>query len=130
MSFQSLLVHTATILRRQDGEDRFGDPDNDFVPLTTNVPCRVTVSSLGGGFANIGGERLDEHSLVIMEDRRIYLPAGTDVAEEDRVIVNDKNGNQVVPLSDVNFVRRIFNGRGDEHHVEVLFKVWREGDAA
>ena len=121
-------MHRATIYRREDGTDRFGDPIEEYQPLAANVPCRVTVSSLGGGFANIGGERLSEYSHVIMEDRRVYLPAGTDVVEDDEIDAETLEGAEVIPRSGINFVRRIFDGNGVEHHVEVLLKVWRKGE--
>lgn len=129
MSFDSLLVHRGTVRRRVAGTDRFGDKLEEHVDYATNIPCRLTVSSLGGGFANLGGERLDETSTVVMEDRRVYFPPGVDVREDDTVtVVDPRTGATLVEDANLAFVRRIFDGQGNEHHVEVLFKVWRRGD--
>lgn len=132
MAFEDLLVHKATIYRRQEGEDAFHNPKNSFAAVVgmIDVPCRVTISSLGGGFANLGGERNEESQTHVMEDRRIYMPKGYEVVEDDQVSVYDKNGRMIVPISNITFVRHIYDKIGDEHHIELLIKVWRKANFA
>lgn len=130
MSFESLLVHRATILRRAVGKDDLGQPTEEYVEYATDIPCRVTASSLGGGFANVGGEQDSATQRdAIMEDRRIYLQPedGEDLLEDDKIIVKDKRGVTVVENPDITFIRRIYDGEGNLHNITAMTKVWRSG---
>jgi hypothetical protein len=78
--------HTATIQRNTPvSDDSWGDSG---VPVwedyQDDVPCRAIVEA--------GREGVDEDRTVIVLDRRILFPLGTDITESDRVLSVKERG--------------------------------------
>lgn len=82
MSFESLLVHRATVQRRFPGEnvDEHGGDTDAFATIATDVRCR-RYSSRGTEVLDAGGTRRLVTTLV-------DFPLGTDITPADRVIID------------------------------------------
>jgi len=84
------LRHRATIERdvNAGGSDAWGgSPPPDWQPL-------ATVS--GNAWTNAGRELVEPDRTVVIEDRRMSVPLGTDVTEADRILsVTDRSGAEV-----------------------------------
>lgn len=86
------LRHLCTIQRdanADDGVDDYGNPYSaDWQPHLEAIPCRA--------WTNAAREPIDDETSVVLEDRRLTISLGTDVAETDRVLsVTDKAGNEI-----------------------------------
>jgi hypothetical protein len=122
VSFLNLLSHRATIRRRLNVLDRFGQPTYEFTDLAIQVPCRV--SSVTGTFsAGAGGETTTDRSRdVVLDYFKVFLPPGQDILETDRIIVPG-----VLQESEVKNVHKAYDLKG-EHHIEASCYVYRSGD--
>ena len=118
--FTDHLVHTAEIRRRVGQTDRFGQP---VEPRASSAPVatyrgRLTVS--------VGGERNAERSHdVVVTTHTLFLEAGADVNESDRITVKDEFGRVLVAMANPTLVSRPRDFAG-EHHVEVKLTEVRE----
>jgi hypothetical protein len=86
------LKHRCSIHRNSNASaaaDNYGNPvDASWGAHLTNIPCRA--------WTNAAKEPVDDESAVLIEDRRLTVPLGTDVKETDRVqSVTDPAGNVI-----------------------------------
>jgi hypothetical protein len=66
----------------------WGQPDSpDWQEHATDQPCK--------GWTNSGTEPVDDAKLVVLVERRLSLPLGTDVTEADRIGSVTRSGVQV-----------------------------------
>ena len=119
--FEDHLVHTVEVRRRNGNTDRFGQP---IEPTRTSPASATYVGRLTLGKPS---ERFTErtHDLVT-STHTLFLPLGSDVAEEDRITVRDESGNVLVDWANVTGVTtpRGFFG---PHHIEVQLDATRSG---
>lgn len=119
MSFDALLVHTATIQRRDPGADRFNQPLKTWTTIAT-VRCRLTNPR--------GGVQMSQDDRgTVKADYTLFVPAGTVVGEECRIgEVRDATGalmaQNLIPL----LHRPISTGNGRVHHIEIPCELFRE----
>lgn len=83
--------HRCTIERdaNQSGTDQWGNPtEPGWQSHLADQPCRA--------WTEAAREPVDDHTNVVLEDRRVSLAVGTDVTEADRVAsVTDKAGTTI-----------------------------------
>jgi hypothetical protein len=119
--FTEHLVHTATVLRRGVGSDRFGQAREPGTVVGTHR-CRLTVAR--------GGERYTERSReVVAATHKLFLEVGADITEADSVTVVDELDRPLITNAEVTLVTRPRNWAG-EHHVEVELSATRSPGAA
>lgn len=110
----TLLTQTATIKRR---DATLVGPD----PFVTSVAsaCRLKSAS---------GERVLQLPLGLFTVTHVlYLPAGTDVVESDRIFeVQDNAGNTIASDLRIGLVRKVAGGDGLIHHLELLCTAVKE----
>jgi hypothetical protein len=117
--FEDLLRHSATVLRRMDGLDRFKQKTTAHRQVATGVPCRVSRAS--------GNERNDDKSAGIVTERyTLYCKAGSDITEDDRITVHSSDGVLIVDDACVDHVRAVTGRFGALHHLEVSLEVVRD----
>ncbi|KKN41038.1 hypothetical protein LCGC14_0727260 [marine sediment metagenome] len=124
--FSTLLVHSADTERLAGPPDRFGQPGETFVALATNIICRLSTAS----------KRSETSSPVTHEvlqaDFVLYTFPDVDLQQTDRIReVRDKDGKVLAELLEVVAVKRILDGDGSAHHLEVmLIEVRSDGPAS
>lgn len=68
-------------------DDAWGQPGTpDWQVHLTDVPCRA--------WADAGREQTDEQRIAVVVDRRVIVPAGTDVTERDRLASVTERGSE------------------------------------
>lgn len=130
MSFTGLLNHKCDIYRRATGEDRFGQPKGaaaDFSKIE-RVACRISFAGFSGAQYRPGEVMSERYEDLVREPRIVFIPAGTDVREADRIKVYESDGaTEVLPLTEITSVRRRFGAGNDENHIELLVETYRSG---
>jgi head-tail adaptor len=109
MSYASLLRHTVTIERpfvTLDGlgdvqVDEYGQPERTYDTVATSP---ALVQARGGREAPLVSE-----AGVVVSDHIVFLPAGTDVRESDRLIHNGR----------IYEVKLVKDAAGQDHHLEL-----------
>lgn len=122
MSYDALLIHTVEV-RRQGGEDRFGQPlrPNPSGPADNVYPGRLSTIR--------GSERYRDGSRgTVSGSSRIFLPLGVDISESDWVTVRNQDGDLLVEGANVVHVSRP-EGIAGPHHIEVEVSTQRSSDA-
>lgn len=71
------LIHRCTILRNEGSANAWGELSASWEAHLENLPCRVWTTA--------GREPVDQDRTATFVDRRITLPLGTDVTEQDMV---------------------------------------------
>jgi hypothetical protein len=119
LAYPDLLKHKATIRRRATGTDRFAQKTNVYQTFATNVPCRVTRAG--------GGERNNDKTTHTVHERTtMFVLAGQDIREDDRVTVHASDGVTVLAdEAEVTHVRIVTDRYGSEHHREIELEVIR-----
>ncbi len=124
MSFETLLVHRATVQTRTGVTDRFGQPTNvGWRDKATGIPCRLRSATAREP------EKVTLSSREIVEVTHIlYLKPETVLAidEDDRVlIVIDPADEKLAEEMRVLVVKRVSRGEGGIHHLELKCAVVR-----
>jgi head-tail adaptor len=99
--FDEMLISTCTISRRAAGDDRYGQKNGAFAPVTVDWPCRVSTSS---------GGREQQTEKKNAFDTVVVFMRPTDITEKDQVTVDG------YPLMNVVGIR---NPSSMNHHYEV-----------
>lgn len=104
----TLLSQTVTIKRR---DATLVGPD----PFVTSVESKCRLKSASG-------ERVLQLPIGLFTVTHVlFLPAGTDVVESDRIFeVQDAAGNAIAEDLRIGLVRKVAGGDGLIHHLEVL----------
>jgi hypothetical protein len=111
VSFDGLLVHTATVKERTGETDRFGQPVDRWRVKHENVPCRLMVAK--------GTQRTTLVSNELVEVTHMLYTTGEDeIAEGDLVVVEDADGEVVADGLLVLVVERVSKGAGGRHHAQ------------
>lgn len=120
MSYDALLIHHVEIRRRDGRLDRFKQPV-DELPVATITRGRIDTPS--------GGERFTERSRdVVIYSHKLFLPAGTELYEADRVTVRrSATGDVLCDDGEVTEVQVVDDSRGP-HHVEAKLMCRKTGD--
>ena len=115
-----MLAHHATIERRSTRVDRTGQPRDLWEEKAHDVPCRL-------GLARGGEVFTDRSRDVVRADYTLYLPAGTDIGEADRVSrVWDAGGATLAEDLEILLVRPVAGMDGKTHHIECPCALTRE----
>ena len=80
------LPQTCTIQRLTSVSDGGGGRTESWADIADGVPCRV--APVAGGETGTSGDRIVDESTHV-----ITLPAGEDVTEADRIVVDDQTYN-------------------------------------
>jgi hypothetical protein len=120
VSYDALLIHHVEIRRRTGALDRFKQPI-DTMPVVATIPGRIDVPS--------GGERFTERSRdVVIYSHKLFLPAGTELYEADRVTVRrSATGDVLCEDGEVTEVQVVDDSSGP-HHVEAKLMCRKTGD--
>ena len=116
--YLNLLTQRATIQERSVAVDRFGQPSGSWSNKATAVPCRMTVAK---GSERDADRTRDEVKLT----HKVFLPAGTAVAEADRITVVDPDGTVLASELDILLVAPVAGRNGRQHHIEVGVELQR-----
>lgn len=119
--FEDHLVHTVEVRRRNGNTDRFQQP---IEPSRTRPPDSTYAGRLTLGKPS---ERFNErYRDLVGSTHTLFLPLGSDVAEEDRITVRDESGSVLIDFANVTGVitPRSFFGA---HHIEVFLDAERSG---
>lgn len=116
MSYLSLLTHKARILRPVDYRDRFGQQVREAREIGTNISCRLDKGSASEIMT-------DRARGVVKVLYRVFLPAGVDITEGDRLDIYDGEGNLLAQEVEVAGVKRVPGAGGRIHHIEA--DCWR-----
>lgn len=123
MSFITLLAHRATIEELGGGEDRFGQPEDSWQLKDDqlDIPCRLKAAT-GREITTLQTRDGLEVTHVV------YLGPLAVLTEANRVVdVKDSDNNVIADGLDVVLVKRISQGAGAVHHIEVWCKMVRDG---
>lgn len=83
------LRHRCTIQRDAAAADSWGGTATpDWQDSATNVPCRAVEEA--------GREPVDKDRTVVILDRRLLVPLGTDVTERDRISSITERGTDLL----------------------------------
>lgn len=84
MSFESLLMHRATIQRRTAGDnvDEHGGDTDAFAEIATDVRCRM--------YSTRGTEVLDASGTRRLVTTLVDFPLGTDITPADRIVIDGR----------------------------------------
>ena len=108
MSFEGLLINTATVQRFTEGAaDSYGTPAKTWASHLTDEPCRLVASS--GREIKVGAEVVIADNMVFFED--------VDITEQDRIVIDSITYEAILVL-----FRQDATGA---HHKQVLVKVVR-----
>lgn len=82
------LTQRCTIERDVAGADAWsGKGEPEWTPIATDLPCRA--------WTDAGREAVSAERTVAVIDRRVIVPAGTDVTEHDRIASVTERGTEV-----------------------------------
>ncbi len=106
MAFDDLLTQKCSILRlASDAKDNYGNKTSAFVPIATDVPCRVTQIK-----ARVVEFRTDKK---VSTDRvMVFLRSATDITEHDWLEIDG------LRLDVLNVASQISQG-ASAHHLQV-----------
>lgn len=121
--YDELLIHECEVLVRSGAKDRFGQP---IEPTSAANPgqryaCRLTNAS--------GGERWTDRTRdVVVKTYKLFLQAGIELYEADRVTVRDaRTGRTLAADAEVTDVTTPDDWQGP-HHVEAKISVTQSGE--
>ncbi len=124
--FSTLLVHSADTERLDGSQDRFGQPGGTFVALATDIICRLSTASKRAETSSLATHE------VLQADFVLYTLPDVDLQQTDRIReVRDTGLHVLAELLEVLAVKRILDGEGNAHHLEVmLIEVRSDGPAS
>ena len=107
--FEACLTDTCSTARASasyldDGDQRVGD----YVAVATDVACAASVIGMSNDMIAAGPEPAKR--------KRLYLPAGTDIARADRVTLSDATVWTVEQEPEAH------SQRGEAHHIEAVIR--------
>jgi hypothetical protein len=115
VSLGSLLRHRADTFTKGEARDGYGQPTGSLSPKLTAEPCRLTALNLRSqGEVTTGVTRE-----AVLASHRVYFGPGADVGEADTIDVKTGSGQALATGLNVLLVRRLCNGDGSVHHLEV-----------
>ena len=108
MSFDSLLINTATIQRFTEGaQDGYGNPIKTWADRVPDVSCRLVASS--GREVKVGAEVVIADNMVFFED--------IDITEQDRIVIDGVTYEAILVL--------FRQDATTDHHKQVYVRVAR-----
>lgn len=108
MSFDSLLINTATVRRYTEGAaDAYGRPAKTWADHLTDEPCRLVASS--GREIKVGAE-------VVIADNMVFF-GDIDITEQDRIVIDGITYEAILVLFRQDAV--------SDHHKQVYVRVAR-----
>jgi hypothetical protein len=115
VSFASLLTHRADVFARGEARDGYGQPTASLSPKLTAEPCRLTALNL-----RLQGEvRTALTREAVLASHRLYFGPDADVSEADTIDVKTASGQVLAARLNALLVRKVCNGHGSIHHLEV-----------
>jgi hypothetical protein len=113
--FGSLLRHRADTFAKGEARDGYGQPTVALSPKLAAEPCRLTAVNL----RSQGKLRMSLSRDVVLASHRLYFGAGADISEADTIDVKTASGQVLATGLNVLLVRKVYNGSGSVHHLEV-----------
>ncbi len=109
MSVESLFTQTCAIQRKtSSSSDGWGQPETSWSTIATGVKCRL---SFGRGGRGTGREEVVPVQAA-ESSGIVFLPAGTDVDEDDRIVIT---GGQTWDV--IGYPKAAINGVGATNHL-------------
>lgn len=117
MGIEAWLIHTCTIERDQTAtEDDYNADVPDYVASSSGVRCRMVIKMVREPLGGLGENP-------VIPTYRLFLPAGTDIHDGDRVTtVLDEGGNAIAGAWNVQQVLR-WRSRAVRHITVYLEKM-------